>query len=132
MSKLIMWNLVTLDGFFEGGKSWDLGFHQSVWGDELERLSIEHLESADGLLFGHVTYEGIAAYWQTAKGEVAGFMNSLPRAVASAMNPSAARVTERFLLSAILFKPSSSASARGNNASNLLAAPQPAERVEAK
>jgi hypothetical protein len=51
-----MWNLVTLDGFFEGGKSWDLGFHQSVWGDELERLSIEHLESADGLLFGHVTY----------------------------------------------------------------------------
>jgi dihydrofolate reductase len=83
MSKLIMWNLVTLDGFFEGGKSWDLGFHQSVWGDELERLSIEQLESADGLLFGRVTYEGMAAYWQTAKGEVAGFMNSLSKAVVS-------------------------------------------------
>ena len=83
MSKLIMWNLVTLDGFFEGGKSWDLGFHQSVWGDELERLSIEQLESADGLLFGRVTYEGMAAYWQNAKDEVAGFMNSLPKAVVS-------------------------------------------------
>jgi dihydrofolate reductase len=83
MSKLIMWNLVTLDGFFEGDKSWDLGFHQSVWGDQLERLSIEQLESADGLLFGRVTYEGMAAYWQTAKGEVAGFMNSLSKAVVS-------------------------------------------------
>jgi len=83
MSKLIMWNLVTLDGFFEGDKSWDLGFHQSVWGDQLERLSIEQLESADGLLFGRVTYEGMAAYWQTAKGEVAGFMNSLSKVVVS-------------------------------------------------
>ncbi len=57
MSKLIMWNLVTLDGFFEGAKSWDLDFHQSVWGDELERLSIEQLGSADSLIFGRITYE---------------------------------------------------------------------------
>jgi dihydrofolate reductase len=78
-----MWNLLTLDGFFEGPKSWDLDFHQSVWGDELERLSIEQLRSADRLLFGRVTYEGMAAYWQTAKGEVADLMNRLPKVVVS-------------------------------------------------
>jgi dihydrofolate reductase len=83
MSKLIMWNLVTLDGFFEGAKSWALEFHQSVWGDELERLSIEQLGSADGLLFGRVTYQGMAGYWQTATGEVAAFMNRLPKVVVS-------------------------------------------------
>jgi hypothetical protein len=27
MRKLIMWNLITLDGFFEGTKSWDLDWH---------------------------------------------------------------------------------------------------------
>ncbi len=83
MSRLIMWNLITLDGFFEGAKSWDLDFHESVWGDELERISIEQLRSADRLLFGRVTYEGMAAYWQTARGEVADFMNRLPKVVFS-------------------------------------------------
>jgi hypothetical protein len=29
--QLIMWNLLTLDGFFEGAKKWDLGFHDYVW-----------------------------------------------------------------------------------------------------
>jgi dihydrofolate reductase len=77
MSKLMMWNRVTPDGLFEGAKSWELDFHQSVWDDELERLSIEQLGSADGLLFGRVTHEGMAAYWQTATGEVADFMNRL-------------------------------------------------------
>jgi dihydrofolate reductase len=83
MGKLIMWNLVTLDGYFEGSKSWDLDFHRRVWGDELERFAIEQLESAEGLLFGRVTYEGMAAYWKTAEGTVANFMNSLPKLVFS-------------------------------------------------
>jgi dihydrofolate reductase len=83
MSKLIMWNVMTLDGLFEGAKNWDLGFHQTVWGDELERFSIEQLETADRLIFGRVTYEGMAAYWQTATGEVADFMNRLPKVVFS-------------------------------------------------
>lgn len=78
-----MWNLVTLDGYFEGAKPWDLAFHQTVWGEELERLSIEQLRSADRLIFGRATYEGMAAYWQTAQGEVADFMNHLPKVVCS-------------------------------------------------
>ena len=83
MRKLIMWNLLTLDGMFEGQKSWDLDWHQYVWGPELEQISIEQLRSADMLLFGRTTYLGMAAYWQTEQGEVADFMNTLPKAVFS-------------------------------------------------
>ena len=83
MSKLIMWNLMTLDGYFDGAENWALDWHQYAWGEELERMSIEQLRVADMLLFGRVTYEGMAAYWKTAQGEVAGCMNSLPKAVFS-------------------------------------------------
>ena len=80
-----MWNLVTLDGYFER-KKWDLDFHTSVWGDELERLSVEQLRSADFLFFGRTTYEGMAAYWPTPNaesGEIADLMNSIPKVVFS-------------------------------------------------
>lgn len=83
MRKLIMWNLLTLDGYFEGTTSWDLDWHNDVWGDELERLSVAQLRSADMLIFGRVTYEGMAAYWQTGQGEVAELMNSVPKVVFS-------------------------------------------------
>src|ERR1035437_3374911 len=63
MRKLIMWNIITLDGYFEGNQNWDLTFHNAVWGQELEKLSVEQLHSADYLVFGRVTYEGMAAYW---------------------------------------------------------------------
>lgn len=83
MRKLIMWNLVTLDGFFEGRKRWDIDWHDSVWGDELERFSIEQSKSIGMLLFGRVTYEGMAAYWSKEKGQIADFMNSVPKVVFS-------------------------------------------------
>ena len=83
MRKLIMWNVITLDGYFEGNKNWDLSFHETVWGPELEELSIEQLQSADFLVFGRVTYEGMAAYWKTEKGEIAEMMNKIPKLVFS-------------------------------------------------
>lgn len=83
MSKLIMWNVITLDGYFEGEKNWDLSFHELVWGPETERLSLEQLNSASYLVFGRTTYEGMAAYWRTAQGEIADFMNKLPKIVCS-------------------------------------------------
>lgn len=83
MSKLIMWNLVTLDGYFEGTKKWDLDFHNIVWGEELEQLSIEQLKSLDMLLFGRTTYEGMASYWSAATGQIADFMNNIPKMVFS-------------------------------------------------
>lgn len=83
MRKLIMWNIITLDGYFEGNKNWDLDFHDAIWGTELEKLSTEQLNSADFLVFGRVTYEGMAAYWKTAKGEIAELMNKIPKLVFS-------------------------------------------------
>jgi dihydrofolate reductase len=83
MRKLIMWNMVTLDGLFEGPNKWDIDWHNLVWGDELEQLSIEQSQSVGMLLFGRVTYEGMASYWTSATGEVADFMNSVPKLVFS-------------------------------------------------
>ncbi len=81
--RLIMWNLITLDGFFEGAQKWDLHHHEYVWGDELERFSIEQASEADVILFGRVTYEGMAAHWPSAEGEVADIMNAIPKVVFS-------------------------------------------------
>jgi dihydrofolate reductase len=78
-----MWNLVTLDGFFEGPKSWDIGWHDYVWGEELERISLEQTRSIGALLFGRVTYQGMAGFWPTQKGEIADFMNEVPKVVFS-------------------------------------------------
>ncbi len=77
---------MTLDGYFEGQKNWDLSFHDSVWGPDLEKLSLEQLRSADYLVFGRVTYEGMSAYWKKAEGEnneIAKLMNSIPKLVFS-------------------------------------------------
>jgi dihydrofolate reductase len=78
-----MWNLMTLDGYFEGAKGWDLDWHGFVWGDELERLSLEQASASDTLLFGRATYEGMAAYWSTATGEIADYMNKVRKIVFS-------------------------------------------------
>ena len=86
MRKLIMWNVITVDGHFEGEKNWDLSFHNAVWGPELEKLSLAQLHSADYLVFGRVTYEGMSAYWKKAEGEnteIAKLMNSIPKIICS-------------------------------------------------
>lgn len=83
MRKLIMWNIITLDGYFEGNQNWELSFHETIWGEELEKLSIEQLNSADYLVFGRVTYEGMASYWTKEEGEIANLMNKIPKLVFS-------------------------------------------------
>lgn len=88
MRKLIMWNVIALDGYFEGEKNWDLSFHELVWGKELEEFSLTQLKSADMLVFGAATYKGMADYWtkaegDKAEGEIAEYMNKLPKVVCS-------------------------------------------------
>ena len=83
MRKLILWNLITLDGCFDGAAPWALDWHLQVWGEELERFSLDQLHGAAGLVFGRRTYEGMAAYWAGATGEVADLMNALPKMVCS-------------------------------------------------
>src|SRR3954468_16159933 len=82
MVRLIMWNLMTLDGFVEGPNR-DISWHEDVWGEELDQLSIQQWNEAGGLLFGRVTYELMAGHWPGATGEVADFMNAAPKYVFS-------------------------------------------------
>jgi dihydrofolate reductase len=83
MRRLLMWNLQTLDGYFEGKQPWDLAFHDTAWGGELQRLSLDQANEVGTLLFGRATYEGMAGYWTTARGAIADFMNSVPKLVFS-------------------------------------------------
>ena len=83
MRRLIMWNMQTLDGCFDGARPWDLDWHNTVWGDELEQLSLDQGKAIGTLLFGRVTYEGMASHWTQATGPIAAFMNALPKVVFS-------------------------------------------------
>ena len=83
MRRLVMWNLQTLDGCFEGNEPWDLDFHEAAWGDELQQFSLEQAKEVGTRLFGRATYEGMASYWTTATGPIADFMNEVPKVVFS-------------------------------------------------
>lgn len=78
--KLILWNMVSLDGMFEGLDR-DIGWF--VFEDELEKYILETQQAADTLLFGRVTYELMASYWPAAEGRIADFMNSARKFVFS-------------------------------------------------
>ncbi len=82
MANLITFNLVTLDGFFEGPD------HSIDWhnvDDEFNAFAAEQLDRLGGLMFGRVTYELMASYWPTESSDdpVAERMNALPKYVAS-------------------------------------------------
>lgn len=62
MRKIIMFNMITLDGMFEGPNA-DISFHRTD--DEFNQFAIEQLNTIDTILFGRVTYEGMASYWTT-------------------------------------------------------------------
>lgn len=87
MAKVIIWNLVTLDGYFEGTEKWDLSFHNDAWGEELDALSKGFGQRAQCLVFGRVTHDGMKAYWTSANAnedsKVTRYMNALPKLVAS-------------------------------------------------
>lgn len=83
MKKLIMWNVISVDGYFEGEKPWDLDFHNYAWGEELNRFGIEQLSSAEAIVYGANTYKGMAAHWSIAKGETAEQMNKIKKYVCS-------------------------------------------------
>lgn len=85
MGKLIIWNIISLDGYFEGTQQWDLRLHQHIWGADLRQLSLRFGDELGLLVFGRVTYEGMAAHWPTTTDEleIAEYMNAVPKLVAS-------------------------------------------------
>src|SRR3546814_198850 len=72
---------MTLDGYFEGKTPWDIDFHSSAWGPELEALSESFGEEGDLLVFGRKTYQGMAAYWPEAEedGKIKDYMNGIAK-----------------------------------------------------
>ena len=62
MRKLFVFNLVTLDGYFEG-QNRDISWHNVD--AEFNEYAIDMLNSVDMLLFGRVTYELMAGFWPT-------------------------------------------------------------------
>lgn len=83
MRRLIAWNVMTLDGYFEGAEPWQLDMHGTVWGEEMEAFSLAQGEEIGTLLFGRRTYEGMRDYWTNEEGPVATMMNGIEKAVAS-------------------------------------------------
>jgi dihydrofolate reductase len=85
MRKVFLFMMVSLDGFFEGPDQ-DISWHNVD--EEFNEFAINQLTEVDTLLFGRVTYQGMASYWPTEFAInddpiVAGLMNSLPKIVFS-------------------------------------------------
>ena len=85
MSKIILFNMMTLDGFFEGPNR-EIDWHNVD--NEFNEFAIEQLNNASVLIFGRITYELMAGYWPTSDAlsddpVVAEKMNSLPKIVFS-------------------------------------------------
>jgi dihydrofolate reductase len=77
--------MVTLDGFFAGPNG-EIDWHHVD--DEFNEYAIDLLNAVDTLLFGRVTYQGMASYWPTPTATtddpiVVAKMNSLPKVVFS-------------------------------------------------
>jgi dihydrofolate reductase len=85
MRKLFAFNLISLDGFFEGPNR-GLDWHNVD--AEFNEFAIEQTSAVDALLFGRVTYQMMASFWPrpeaiAADPIVAGLMNRLPKIVFS-------------------------------------------------
>lgn len=61
--KIILFNLISLDGFFEGNGR-DISWHNVD--DEFNKFAIEQTKSFGAIIFGRVTYELFESYWPVA------------------------------------------------------------------
>jgi dihydrofolate reductase len=83
MRKLIVSNLISLDGFFDrpgGALDW------VILSEEFFDYSADILSAAGSLIFGRLTYDLMLAFWPNAAGEdprVTEKMNELPKIVFS-------------------------------------------------
>jgi dihydrofolate reductase len=88
MRKLVVFNHVSLDGYFvdaNGSMSWAKSDHKDA---EWNAFVAENAKGDSPLLFGRVTYELMASFWPTPMADqhdpvVAERMNKLPKVVFS-------------------------------------------------
>ena len=89
MRKIIVFNLVTVDGFFAGPNG-EIDWHN--YDTETGAYSMEQMRSLGALIFGRTTYDLMASYWPTPEGVksepvVAEIMNNIPKIVFSKTLP---------------------------------------------
>jgi dihydrofolate reductase len=83
--KIFAFMMATVDGYYEGPNQ---EFDFWITDGEFNDFSVEQLDEVDTLLFGRVTYEGMAAYWPTPAAEaddprIAERMNAISKVVVS-------------------------------------------------
>ena len=88
MKKMIVFNLVTVDGFFAGPNG-ELDWFKLIKKDDgYDEYTHEQSKSGGTLIFGHTTYEMMKSYWSTPGAikngpDMAGVMNSIQKIVFS-------------------------------------------------
>lgn len=87
MRKVIVSNLVSLDGYYAGPNG-EIDWFVNIPDKEFENYAIDLIKSVDTMLFGRVTYELMASYWPTAKPDtndqrIIDAMNDYPKIVFS-------------------------------------------------
>jgi len=85
MRRIFSFVTMTLDGYYEGPNQ---EFDWPIVDTEFNEFSIGQLDEVSTLLFGRVTYEGMAAYWTTPEAlegdpEIAPRMNGIAKIVVS-------------------------------------------------
>jgi dihydrofolate reductase len=88
MGKLVVTEYMSLDGVVEapgGGEDfvhggWTFRIERGADGDELK---LDETRNSEALVFGRVTYDGMAAVWPGMTGEFADLFNKLPKYVFS-------------------------------------------------
>jgi dihydrofolate reductase len=86
MRTLASFLMVSLDGYFEAADPEDFGW-QTV-DEEFNQFAVQQLDASECLLFGRVTFQGMASYWPTRNAiendpEVASRMNQTLKIVIS-------------------------------------------------
>jgi dihydrofolate reductase len=77
--KVIATFFVSLDGVVEAPQDW----HFPFFNEEMGAAIGSAMQTADAMLCGRVTYQEWADFWPEADNEMAGYMNSTPKYVAS-------------------------------------------------
>src|SRR5579862_9523929 len=85
MRKIIVFNLVTVDGYFAGPNG-EIDWHN--YDAEMGEFSKVHMQTFGALIFGEITYKLMESYWSTPEGqksepEVDEILNNIPKIVFS-------------------------------------------------
>ena len=92
MSKIIVFNSVTLDGVMQAPGRPDEdrrgGFKHGGWGvpyadEETGKLATEGMQSTGAMLLGRRTYEDLLQHWNKVGGPFKDMLNNMPKYVAS-------------------------------------------------